>query len=61
MTEVRTYGLQTADNGLGGHIAVGVKFGGGVSKTVQEQELLDARVRGPDGLWRTRDDCLVAV
>lgn len=62
VVETRTYALTTKDNGsLRGHVALGEKWGFGLGETVEDLQLLGAQVRGPDGLWRTRDDCLAAV
>jgi hypothetical protein len=62
VTETRTYALATRSNGrLGGHVGRGLVYGFGIGETVEELSLLDAQVRGPDGLWRTRDDCLAAA
>ena len=59
VTETRTYALATKDNGnLRGHIALGEKWGFGLGETVEDLQLLGAQVRGPDGEWRARDDCL---
>jgi hypothetical protein len=38
-----------------------VVYGFGIGETVEGLSLLDAEVRGPDGAWRTRDDCLAAA
>jgi hypothetical protein len=38
-----------------------VVYGFGIGETAEDLSLLDAEVRGPDGLWRTRDDCLAAA
>jgi len=62
VTETRTYDLATKDNGrLSGHVGRGALYGFGIGERVEDLSLLDAQVRGPDGLWRTRDDCLATV
>jgi hypothetical protein len=62
VTETRTYALATKDNGRwSGHVGRGVVYGFGIGETAEDLSLLDAEVRGPDGLWRTRDDCLAAA
>lgn len=62
VTEARTYSVRSEDNGgAGGHAALGVKVGGGISDRTDEARLLDARVRGADGQWRTRTECLEAA
>ena len=61
VTETRTYALATRSNGrLGAHTGRGIVYGFSIGETVEDLTLLDAQVRGPDGLWRSRDDCLVA-
>lgn len=58
LTDVRTYDLGEESGGVSGHVAAGEKLGGGVSSRTLRAQLVDARQRGPDGLWRTRTDCL---
>jgi hypothetical protein len=60
--ETRTYALATKDNGRWqGHVGRGAVFGFGIGEVVESMSLLGAEVRGPDGQWRTRDDCLAAA
>lgn len=62
VTEASTYALRTEDGGgFGGHVAVGVKLGGAIEDRSERTTLLDDRVRGADGAWRTRSECLAAV
>jgi hypothetical protein len=58
VTEVRTYDVVAEDSGIGGHVGRGLKFGGGVEDHVELATLADARVRGPDGKWRAKAECL---
>jgi hypothetical protein len=59
VTEARTYDVAAEDGGgWGGHIAEGLKVGGGVSDMAERATLVDARVLGPDGEWRRRTECL---
>jgi hypothetical protein len=60
--EASTYSVASEDGGgAGGHVAAGVKFGGGIEDRTERGTLVDARVRGTDGLWRTRSECLPAA
>jgi hypothetical protein len=59
VTEARTYDVTAEDGGgWGGHLAEGLKIGGGVSDAAERATLVDARVLGPDGEWRRRTECL---
>ena len=58
--ETRTYGVEVEDGGLGAHVGAGWKLGGGLRSASRDARLVDARVRGSDGIWRTRTDCLAS-
>lgn len=59
VTEARTYDVAVEDGGgWGGHLAEGLKIGGGVADTAERATLVDARVLGPDGEWRRKTECL---
>jgi hypothetical protein len=58
VTEARTYDVVAEDSGVRGHAAVGLRFGGGLEDHTEMGTLTDARIRGPDGAWRTRSECL---
>ena len=60
VTLVRSYELETRHSGFGGRAGAGVALGLEVDRTVESAYLRGARVRGLDGNWRTRDDCLAA-
>ncbi len=57
----RTYSLQQSSLGVSGRLAVGIKVGGSAKQSSTKLRLVDARVRGPDGIWTRRDDCLLAA
>jgi hypothetical protein len=62
VTEASTYSVGTDDGGGGGvHIAAGIKLGGGVEDRTERGTLVDARVRGADGVWRRRSECLTSA
>jgi hypothetical protein len=59
VTEASTYAVASEDGGgVGGHVAAGIKVGGGIEDRTERGTLVDARVRGADGVWRTRSECL---
>jgi hypothetical protein len=61
VTEASTYAVASEDGGGAGlHIAAGIKVGGGVDDRQERELLVDARIRGADGAWRTRSDCLAS-
>jgi hypothetical protein len=58
VTEVRTYASESDSSGVVAHGGIGLKVGGGLTDRTDRARLVDARVMGPDGVWRTREDCL---
>src|SRR4051794_38737226 len=55
----RTYALTTDTRGLGLGGGSGlIRLGGEYERRQRRLRLVRARQRGPDGLWRTRTDCL---
>ncbi len=58
VTEVRAYALRAEDGGgFGAHVAAGVRVGGGIEDRSEWATLVDARVRGVDGVWRAQSAC----
>lgn len=58
VTEARVYDVEADDSGASAHVAQGWKVGGGIVDVEDDASLVDARVRGADGAWRTRSECL---
>ena len=58
MTEARTYDVHAEDSGIHAHASAVLRVGGGLQDHTEMSTLTDARVRGPDGEWRTRTECL---
>ena len=56
--DVRTYALDSTTTGIGGSVALGVKFGAEYEHAVDRARLLAAARRPPFGLWEARADCL---
>lgn len=58
VVHARTYALRRTGFGADGHLAAGVKVGGGGSHEETTARLLAARTRGLDGNWAGRADCI---
>lgn len=58
VTEARTYGVVAEDSGIAAHLGAGMKVGGRLVDRTDDESLVDARVRGIDGQWRERGECL---
>lgn len=58
VVHARTLELSTSGVGMGAGVALGLEVGGEVEHAVQSARLVEAATRGPDGVWRRRDDCL---
>jgi hypothetical protein len=57
----RTYAMDEGTTGIGATAGSGVgHLGAEFERHEQRLRLVGARQRGPDGLWRARDDCLRA-
>jgi hypothetical protein len=59
--QARTFSLKQDSFGISARVALGAKVGGSYKHTSLHMKLTDARVRGADGIWTTRDDCLAAA
>jgi hypothetical protein len=57
----RRYSLQQSSLGASGRLAIGIQVGGSAKESSTRLKLVDAQVRGPDGIWTRRDDCLLAA
>jgi hypothetical protein len=55
--EARTYAVDEREEGAAGTVRVGVGIGLEAGRTTTTTRLLAAASRGPDGAWRTREDC----
>ena len=60
VTLTRSYELSEEKSGLGGRVGAAVGVGLEVGRSTESASLRDAQVRGIDGNWRRRDDCLAA-
>ncbi len=60
VTLTRSYQLSEEKSGLGGRVGAAVGVGLEVGRSTESASLRDAQVRGIDGNWRRRDDCLAA-
>jgi hypothetical protein len=58
VTEARVYDVEGDRSGAGVHLAKGVEVGGEISDATDDARLVAAQVRGPDGAWRSRSECL---
>ncbi len=55
---LRTYDLHQSSFGAAASAALGIKVAGSYRKSSASMKLLSAEVRGPDGIWTARDDCV---
>ncbi len=60
-TRMRVYALDVRRNGARVGVDVGVGVGGGHEHAVERARLIGAAEREAGGVWRERDDCLVAA
>jgi hypothetical protein len=56
--DVRSLGIDSASEGVGLAVGVGLRFGGEIERTVDRARLLAAATRPPRGLWEPRLDCV---
>jgi hypothetical protein len=56
--QASAYDLKQNVMDASGSVALGVKVGGSYNETSTKMKLVDAEVRGPDGIWTDRDDCV---
>jgi hypothetical protein len=59
--QLRTFDVKQGGYGVSGRVALGLKVGASIRDTTLHMKLAGARVRGLDGVWTTRDDCLDAA
>jgi hypothetical protein len=59
--QARSYGTSHGSLGLEGHLASGLKLGGGFTHTTSSQRLLTAMDHTREGFWVPRYDCLDAT
>ena len=60
VTLTRSYELREEKSGLGGREGAALGVGLEAGRSSESASLRDAQVRGIDGNWRRRDDCLAA-
>lgn len=58
--DVRTYRLDSTASGAAGAVALGLRLGGELERTIDRASLLAAATRPPFGLWEPRLDCVAA-
>jgi hypothetical protein len=59
--QVRVYGASDGNVGLEGHLAAGLKLGGGIAHTTSSRRLLAAMDHTREGFWVPRFDCVSAA
>jgi hypothetical protein len=60
LAQARVYALTARTTSVEGAVDAGPGVGGGYAHVDERLRLLGARMRGPDGVWRARADCLLA-